>query len=136
LKDFEIRPGDRLFCLGFPLGAEANEAGFPILRSGNIASFPLLPTSKTKTFLFDFAVFGGNSGGPVYFEDTNRIYRGTTNLGESIHFIIGLVSEQHVVTQMVETINEKRLITTPLSVAVVVHASLIREAVEMLPEKP
>ena len=99
LKDYQIHPGDGLFCLGFPLGAEANEAGFPILRSGTIASFPLFPTSKTKTFLFDFAVFGGNSGGPVYFEDTNRSNRGAIKLGEVLH--IGLVSEQHVVTQKV-----------------------------------
>jgi S1-C subfamily serine protease len=81
LEELEIHPGDRLFSLGFPLGVEANEAGFPILRSGNIASFPLLPTSKTKTFLFDFAVFGGNSGGPVYFEDVNRRYRSSIKLG-------------------------------------------------------
>ena len=30
--------GDELLCLGYPLGAEANDAGFPILRSGKIAS--------------------------------------------------------------------------------------------------
>ena len=34
LKAYEIRPGDRLFTLGYPLGQEANEAGFPILRTG------------------------------------------------------------------------------------------------------
>ena len=51
IKEWEIHPGDQLFCLGYPYGAEANEAGFPILRSGNIASYPLLPTEKTKTFV-------------------------------------------------------------------------------------
>jgi S1-C subfamily serine protease len=75
LADFEIHPGDDLACLGYPFGQEANEAGFPVLRSGKIASYPLLPTSKTKTFLFDFRVFRGNSGGPVYFVASNRSYR-------------------------------------------------------------
>ena len=89
LEEFEIHPGDRLFSLGFPIGAAANEAGFPILRNDNIASFPLLPTLTTKTFLLDFAVFGGNSGGPVYFEDVNRKYRSGIKLGQVLHLING-----------------------------------------------
>ncbi len=67
LRHFEVHPGDQLFSLGLPFGAEANEAGIPILRSGRIASYPLLPSREVKTFLFDFAVFSGDSGGPVYF---------------------------------------------------------------------
>lgn len=38
LREYEIVPGDEVMCLGYPLGAEANEAGFSILRSGKIAS--------------------------------------------------------------------------------------------------
>jgi S1-C subfamily serine protease len=67
LSDFEIHPGDEVKCLGFPLGVASNDAGFPVLRSGMIASYPLVPTATTKTFLFDFRVFKGNSGGPVYY---------------------------------------------------------------------
>jgi S1-C subfamily serine protease len=62
----EIHPGDEASCLGFPLGAQSNDAGFPVLRSGKVASYPLLPTATTKWFLMDFAVPPGNSGGPVY----------------------------------------------------------------------
>ncbi len=94
LEKYEIHPGDALSCLGYPYGAEANEAGFPILRSGQIASYPLTPTSKVKTFLYDFRVFGGNSGGPVFFIDKNRSYGGTVYLGNTIQFFAGLVSEE------------------------------------------
>jgi hypothetical protein len=67
LTDYEIKPGDELRCLGYPLGYTSNTAGFPVLRSGRIASYPLLPTDKSKTFLLDLRVFKGNSGGPVFF---------------------------------------------------------------------
>jgi hypothetical protein len=49
---------------------------------------------------------------------------------------MGLVIEQKIVTEKVATINEERTTTHPLSVAIVVHASLIRDAIAMLPEKP
>ncbi|MCP4366456.1 MAG: trypsin-like peptidase domain-containing protein [Planctomycetes bacterium] len=64
-KELAIHPGDEALCLGYPFGAEANEAGFPILRSGKIASYPMTPTKQTKTFLYTCEVFPGNSGGPV-----------------------------------------------------------------------
>lgn len=89
LKKFEIHPGDELLCLGFPLFA-SNDSGFPILRSGKIASYPIVPTKVNKSLLFDFRVFEGNSGGPVYFVDHDRIYGGSTHLGETVQFVVGL----------------------------------------------
>lgn len=133
LNEFEIHPGDRLFCLGFPFNAEANEAGFPILRSGSIASYPLLPSKETKTFLFDFQVFPGNSGGPVYFYDSNRTYHGGTNIGTSIQFIIGLVSQQKVITEDLKELFGERKQQHPLGLAEVVHASLIKDTILLLP---
>ena len=124
LSNFEIHPGDELECLGFPLGLEANDAGFPILRSGKIASYPLLPTNTTKTFLFDFRIFKGNSGGPVYFVQSNRTYGGAMRV-ETIHFIIGLVSKESVFQQPYSEYQ--------LGLAAVVHASLIKEAINLLP---
>ncbi len=94
LQRFEIHPGDRLNCLGYPLGLEANDAGFPILRTGTIASYPLLPVTNNPTFMFDFNVFDGNSGGPVYLVDANRFYGGGTHAGEVIHGLVGVVVEQ------------------------------------------
>src|SRR5208283_5863289 len=48
-KDLDIRPGDELMCLGYPLGIELGAGKFPILRSGRIASYPVWPTSKAQT---------------------------------------------------------------------------------------
>jgi len=132
LEKFEIHPGDELMCLGYPFGSEATEAGFPILRSGKIASYPLIPTKQIKTFLYDFRVFRGNSGGPVYFVESGRTYAGGMHVG-LIQFIAGLVSQEHVIREKVESLYEVREERHPLSLATVVHASFIKEAIEMLP---
>jgi hypothetical protein len=132
LKQFSVHPGDRLSCLGFPQGIEANEAGFPILRSGQIASYPLVPTKIVKSFVFDFNVFEGNSGGPVYLSDSNRIYGGTTNLG-TVQFLVGLVSEQASFTEEIKMGKKKLMLPHQLGLAIVIHASLIREALDLLP---
>lgn len=133
LADFEIHPGDELECLGYPLGMEANDSGFPVLRSGKIASYPLLPTDKTKTFLFDFRVFKGNSGGPVYLVQSDRWYKGGVQLGQQIHVIIGLVSQESLVQQQVSGPYSAELRQFQLGLAVVVHASLIKQAINLLP---
>jgi hypothetical protein len=94
LTEYEIKPGDELRCLGFPLGVASNSARFPVLRSGRIASYPLLPTDKTKTFLLDFRVFKGNSGGPVFFFERYRLKPGTLGGYTNYHFIMGMVSQE------------------------------------------
>ena len=133
LSELEIHPGDELNCLGYPFGQESNPAGFAILRSGKIASFPLLPTKETKTFLLDFRVFNGYSGGPVYFVDANRVYGGRLHLGVEHHFIVGLVASEIRITQEIQELYGRRQETYPLALAQIVHASLIREAINLLP---
>jgi trypsin-like peptidase len=95
-EKLHIHPGNNLTALGYPLGAAANEWGFAILRSGKIASYPLLPIKTVKTFLFDFRVFSGNSGGPVFLEEPRATFAGPRNipLGGTIQFIVGLVTQQ------------------------------------------
>lgn len=66
LERLGVRPGDEMMVLGFPIGFASNPAGFPILRSGRVASYPLSPADRYPTYMVDFNVFGGNSGGPVY----------------------------------------------------------------------
>lgn len=133
LSEFEIHPGDELECLGYPLGFQANDAGFPILRSGKIASYPLLPTKATKTFLLDFRVFKGNSGGPVYFVQSNRYYQGGFRLGQTIHIILGLVSQESLFQQQISGPYSEEVRQVQLGLAVVVHAGLIKDAINMLP---
>ncbi len=135
LQKFEIHPGDRLSCLGYPLGAEANEAGFAILRSGYVASYPLVPTKIVKSFLFDFNVFEGNSGGPVYLIDSNRAYGGSINIG-TVQFLVGLVSEQKVAEEEIKSLTEMRKQRHQLGLGVVIHAALIHEALKLLPPAP
>lgn len=117
VERFEIHPGDELLCLGYPL--QANVSGFSILRSGKIASYPLTPAKDTKAFLFDFEVFPGNSGGPVYFVDKGRTYGEIVHMGQTIQFVAGLVTRQH----------EK------LRLAVVVPAHFIKETLRLLDKK-
>jgi hypothetical protein len=123
LRKFEIHPGDELRCLGFPLFVSA-EAGFPILRSGIIVSYPILPTKINKSILFDFNVFEGNSGGPVYFSDHDRIYGGSTHLGESEQFVVGLVTSQ---------LSARLYNNQMLGLASVVPSSFILETISLLP---
>ena len=68
---FGVGQGDEMMVLGYPQGLSANPAGFPILRSGRVAS-PIERAAVSPTFLLDFRVFPGNSGGPVYIADTGR----------------------------------------------------------------
>jgi len=132
LKKYEIHPGLDILCLGYPFGAEANEYGFPILRSGKIASYPLTPTKELKTFLFDFAVFRGNSGGPVYFVQKNPTYGRSVHLGKTIHGILGIVVREKNITQKIEQLYERKETITPLSLAEVIHATFIRDLVDAL----
>jgi hypothetical protein len=125
LAEMEVHPGDEVNCLGFPFGVTSNEAGFPVLRSGKLSSFPLLPTKTVKTFLIDFAVCPGNSGGPVYLVSYNRFYAGNTHLGFT-QMILGLVIEERFVH---ERVSERGATTDRkifLNLAEVVHASTTR----------
>lgn len=115
---WQVGPADELLSLGFPRGLSANRAGFPILRVGRIASYPLSPVSAFPTFLLDFTVFPGNSGGPVFWTQSARKRPGTTEPENA--FIAGLLSQ------------EVRVNDEQLEIGVVTHAVFIREAIAML----
>jgi hypothetical protein len=121
MTQYEVHPGDELLSLGFPFGLAANDAGFPILRSGKIASYPLVPAKKYPTFLYDFQVYEGNSGGPVYYTGL-RSYGGRA--AQQVNFIAGLVSRH-------AAIDGQRL-----QLAAVAPAQFISEAIDSLPEPP
>jgi S1-C subfamily serine protease len=133
LERYEIHPGDTIQCLGFPFGQESSLAGFPILRSGRIASYPITPAAKTKTFLFDFPVFQGNSGGPVYMVDQSRAFQGSVNLGSTTQLILGLVIQETTHDEQLIGQYNAEIHRYPLGLATVVHASFIKEAINMLP---
>ena len=124
IQHLEIHPGDEVLCLGFPFGLAVNDSGFPILRTGVISSYPLTPAAKVKYIGFDFRIFGGNSGGPVYFRFVNRPYANTFHIGDLDQAILGLVSLQ---------VSDPRT-DTPLSLARIVPGQFIKETIDMLGE--
>ena len=115
---WQVGPGDELLSLGFPRGLSANRAGFPILRVGRIASYPLSPVSAFPTFLLDFTVFPGNSGGPVFWTPSARKRPGANEPENA--FIAGLLSQ------------EVRVNDEQLEIGVVTHAVFVRETIAML----
>jgi len=117
LSKYQVGAGDELMALGFPRGLSANQAGFPILRSGRIASYPIAPAKIFPTFLMDFAVFPGNSGGPVFMSQENR-RRTAGETPQDAEFIAGLL------TQEVELNSER------LEIGIVTQAKYIRETVD------
>lgn len=114
-----VGAGDEMMALGFPRGLAANQAGFPILRSGRVASYPVAPAKIFPTFLLDFSVFPGNSGGPVFMSDASRRRAGVAD-GQPAQFIAGLL------TQQVELNSER------LEIGIVTHAKYIRETIDLL----
>ena len=131
LKKCRVHPGDMLACLGYPHRVEANEAGFPILRNGPVASFPLLPTKINKTFLLSTNTFEGDSGGPVYLADPKRRMPGKEKT-EEVRLIVGLVTGQHFLDEEMKMVYGSTKLRHRLGLAIVVHASFIRETIERL----
>ena len=113
---YDIGPGDEMMVLGYPQGLSADSAGFPILRSGRVAS-PIDATSDSPTFLLDFRVFPGNSGGPVFVADARRA--GASD-GPEVRIVAGML------TQQVELNNER------LEIGIVTDAQYVRDAVALL----
>jgi hypothetical protein len=124
LQEIEVHPGDDAFVLGFPLAISA-PGGFPILRVGHMASYPLTPMAVVKNWRFDLRLFGGNSGGPVYFTYVNRMFKGQIHLGVA-QGILGLV-----IAKTFSDIPEFR--DKELDYGVVVPAQFVRETLDMLP---
>lgn len=122
---YDVNAGDEMMALGFPRGLSANSAGFPILRSGRVASYPLAPAKVFPTFLLDFSVFPGNSGGPVFVSMGSKP-AGVAKVADTQGadggggFIAGLL------TQQVELNNER------LEIGIVTHAKYIRETIGLL----
>ena len=119
---YQVSAGNEMMALGFPRGLSANSAGFPILRSGRVASYPLGPAAAFPTFLLDFSVFPGNSGGPVFIsrsQNQNTLTPVSDKAPEQ-GFIAGLL------TQQVELNSER------LEIGIVTHAKYIRETIDLL----
>jgi hypothetical protein len=124
LEDIELHPGDEAYILGFP-GEAFTNGGFPILRTGRIASYPLTPMGLVKQWGFDVHVFGGNSGGPVYYTFVNRFFQHSLHFGVNQGVLGLVVQEGHPPAS--EYANRD------LDYGVVVPAEFIKETLDLLP---
>ena len=61
----QMREGDGVFLLGFPMGLVGAQRNTVIVRGGHIARIRDLFDGTNKSFLVDSWVFPGNSGGPA-----------------------------------------------------------------------
>lgn len=126
----KLHPGSALFCLGYPLGLTSSAEGFPILRGGLIASYPLEPAREIEHFEFDFEVYGGNSGGPVYYyepgfeAEPNILFAMKKGVSMSL---IGLVIQEYYADSAK---------TIPLKFGRVLNSCLIMDTIKLLPDCP
>jgi hypothetical protein len=116
-----IHPGDEMFTVGYPLCTMANPQGYPMLRRGAVATPIHVPGIVLTGFYLDVPTFEGNSGGPVYFDYSDRMTGGVSGKGEAHRYIAGLVSQRMYRSD------------EPLFMAGVVPAKFIAEALKLLP---
>jgi hypothetical protein len=128
LQKHKVHPGDLVSVLGYPHRVESNNAGFPILRHGSISTFPLYPTAKTRTFFLSGNIFEGDSGGPVSLSRPSS----TEPNKEETRLILGLVSAQQFLDEDVKLIYGTSKIRHRLGLAIIIHASLIHETIDLL----
>ena len=121
----DVEAGDPVEVLGYPAGYAADNRGFPILRLGHLASYPLTPASEA-TFLIDFPVVSGNSGGPVFV--SRRVGKRPALVGaegpQPDEFIAGIVAQQIVPGGQ------------SISLGLAVHSLYVRQTLELLDQPP
>lgn len=123
-KTHPPEPGSLVRCVGFPHAAQfkPSTAGFPLARLGCIASYPLLPFERHPTFLVDYNVFEGDSGGLVYLEAKDGAAK-----------IIGLVHGQHFLDERYKLVYQEGMIRKRLGLAIIVSSQAILETIAALP---
>ncbi len=137
LERYGIHPGDPVRCVGFPHPNqfEPSEAGFGVVRSGCIAGFPIRPTRKTRSLLLDLNTFEGDSGAPVYLVDDHRLVAGKTEEGR-VRLILGLMVGQHFLDEEFKMIYQTGKFRHRMGFAIAVHATAIKETIDLLDGKP
>lgn len=135
-KKLKLNIGSPLSCLGYPFGVAGSDEGFAILRGGAVASYPMFPLKERKTFHFDFEVYPGNSGGPVYYFEPGFVSSPgpivmTKNASRGI---IGLVTAQRFSPDIIGTTPDGKPIAVPkyIKLGVVVSAPIILETINLL----
>ena len=108
------------------------EPGYPLIRSGVLATYPITPTLEKQFFLFDFEIFPGNSGSPVFIQERSRLL--SDGNFYKLQTVVGIVSEE--IKNKTTTVSDVKteVLSERLHLAIVFHASLIRQTIESMPE--
>ncbi len=121
----DVQTGDAVEIAGYPLGYASDPRGFAILRVGRLASYPLTPATEA-TFLIDFPVVSGNSGGPVFI--SRRVDRRPPVVGalgpQPDEFIAGILTQQILPGGQ------------SISLGLAVHAMYVRQTLQRLDLAP
>jgi S1-C subfamily serine protease len=121
-----VGPGDEMVTLGYPCGYSSNRYGFPILRAGRIASYPVTPAAAFPTFILDFTVLPGNSGGPVFMPEDARRGSGRGPIRPFVAGVLtqtsdlldlGFVTHAHYVRETIARMDQVGAWTRPPAVA-------------------
>jgi len=90
-----IEPGEELYVIGYPKAlAHLNknrpfyDYNLPLVRKGITSCM-----NDFKTFVIDCAVFGGNSGGPIFVGENLIINKGNGFKIESKRYLIGIATQ-------------------------------------------
>ena len=114
----QISVGRRVRVACFPAQTESNSAGWPVLRTGFVASHPLAPVAALEQFFVDYGHFGGDSGAAIVVDDVDRL------------LVAGVVVAMQRQTDRVTSPFEEKTIHTPLGLAIVIPAPVLRETIE------
>lgn len=111
LSDFEniinVEKGEDIYYLGYPLGFGASYGSDPMVRKGMVS----LKEKKDKFFYIDATVAPGNSGGPVFTIQDDRLrflgivsqFRWFERGGELFHAGIGVVYPVSYIKELLES---------------------------------
>lgn len=121
-----LDPGDLVRSVCYPHAAvfEPSQAAFPLVRLGCIASYPLAAKDDEARFLVDCNTFEGDSGSLIYWKSAAEV---------PTYKILGVVHGQHFFNQRFEHTYESGEFRKQLGLAIITHATAVREVLAKLP---
>jgi len=141
MDKWDIKIGDEILVIGYPLGITQGDNNFPLIRSGIISSrigttiedycqFPnQQPTRRIiRGFLTDRAAFPGSSGSPVVLKPTtNRFIKGVMQPKLPPAMLLGIISQ----TKYKPVIKSTGEIISYEGLGIAFDAKTIKETIEL-----
>jgi S1-C subfamily serine protease len=102
----DIREGNFIYVLGFPMGIISSDRQYVFARTGIISRIKDLYEKRSKDFVVDAPVFPGNSGGPVISKIENNFLGGTKAFNKSR--LIGIIKSYIPYTDTAYSLQTKK----------------------------